>query len=146
MHHTSPRARSCLAIVSLAWASSGAAVQSRALEAAPSSRMAPDARVRGVSSRIVAIVNDATARSKTFRALVARINHTDGIVYIAEGDCGSAAQACLLLTMTAIGTHRMRRFWSTLEPRITSSWHPSGTNCSTQWRYSVIAQSPASAK
>ena len=94
MHHTSPRARSCLAIVSLAWASSGAAVQSRALEAAPSSRMAPDARVRDVSSRIVAIVNDATARSKTFRALVARINHTDGIVYIAEGDCGSAAQTC----------------------------------------------------
>jgi hypothetical protein len=40
---------------------------------------------------------------------VNQINHTDGMVYIAEGDCGSAVQACLLLTMTAIGTHRMLR-------------------------------------
>ena len=71
--------------------------------------MAPDARVRGVSSRVVAIINTATAQSETFRGLVDQIGHTDGIVYVAEGDCGSGVRACLLLTMTVMGPHRVLR-------------------------------------
>ena len=71
--------------------------------------MAPDARVRGVSSRVVAIINTATAQSETFRGLVDQIGHTDGMVYVAEGDCGSGVRACLLLTMTVMGPHRVLR-------------------------------------
>ena len=71
--------------------------------------MASDARVRGVSSRVVAIINTATAQSETFRGLVNQIGQTDGMVYVAEGDCGSGVRACLLLTMTVMGPHRVLR-------------------------------------
>lgn len=73
------------------------------------SLMAPDARVRGVSARVVTIVNEAAARSDTFRELVGRIGTTDGIVYIAEGQCGHGVRACLLLTMTTMGQNRVLR-------------------------------------
>jgi hypothetical protein len=71
--------------------------------------MAPDARVRGVSSRIVAIISTATAQSDTFRGLVNEIGHTDGMVYVAEGDCGRGVRACLLHTMTVMGPYRVVR-------------------------------------
>lgn len=71
--------------------------------------MAPDARVRGVSSRMVAVINDAAARSKTFHTLVDQIGSTDGIVYVAEGECGRGVRACLLLTMTLMGPNRVLR-------------------------------------
>ena len=73
------------------------------------SLMAPEARVRGVSPRMVAVINDATARSKTVRALVDQIGRTDGIVYVAEGQCGHGVSACLLLTMTLMGPNRVLR-------------------------------------
>jgi hypothetical protein len=85
------------------------ATESTKAIAGQASEMAPDARVRGVSARVVAIVNDAAAQSETFRGLVDQINHTDGMVYIAEGDCGSGVRACLLLTMTIMGPHRLLR-------------------------------------
>ena len=71
--------------------------------------MAPDARVRGVSTRVVAIINAAAAQSKTFRELVDQIDSTDGIVYVAEGQCGHGVRACLLLTMTVMGPNRVLR-------------------------------------
>jgi len=71
--------------------------------------MAPDARVRGTSARVVAVINEAVARSERFRGLVDQIGTTDGIVYVAEGNCGHGVRACLLLTMTAMGGHRVLR-------------------------------------
>ena len=53
--------------------------------------------------------NDAAARSQSFRALVAQIGTTDGIVYVAEGQCGHGVRACLLLTMTTMGDNRVLR-------------------------------------
>jgi hypothetical protein len=73
--------------------------------------MAPDARVRGVSERLVTIINAATVQSETFRGLVARITQTDGVVYVAHGDCGGAVRACLLLSMTVMGPHRLLRIF-----------------------------------
>jgi hypothetical protein len=71
--------------------------------------MAPDARVRGTSARVVAVINEAVARSETFRRVVAQIGATDGMIYVAEGKCGHGVSACLLLTMTVMGGHRVLR-------------------------------------
>jgi hypothetical protein len=58
---------------------------------------------------MVAVINEAAARSMTFRGLVDRIGRTDGIVYIAEGRCGHGVQACLLDSMTIAGPNRVLR-------------------------------------
>jgi len=71
--------------------------------------MAPDARVRGVGQRFAAAINEATARSKTFRGLVDQIGSTDGIVYVAEGECGLGVRACLINTITLAGPNRVLR-------------------------------------
>jgi hypothetical protein len=101
-------AGAAVVVTCLVWASSAVATESGAVVAGQPSLMAPDARVRGVSARIVAIINTA-AQSETFRRLVDQINHTDGMVYVVEGDCGSGVRACLLLTMTMMGVHRVLR-------------------------------------
>ena len=93
----------------LGWTSSAAATESRAAVAGQTSLMAPDARVRGVSARVLGIINDAAAQSGTFRGLVDRIGTTDGIVYVAEGQCGHGVRACLLVTMTIAGPNRVLR-------------------------------------
>src|SRR5258706_15181272 len=51
----------------------------------------------------------ATAQSMTFRELVDRINATDGIVYVSEGQCGHGVRACLSNTMTMAGPNRVLR-------------------------------------
>jgi hypothetical protein len=71
--------------------------------------LAPDARVRGLSPRVVAVINEAAAESETFRGLVDRIGATDGIVYVADGKCGHGVRACLLITMTMMGPNRVLR-------------------------------------
>ena len=91
------------------WPSRASATESNAAIADQPSPMAPDARVRSVTPRMVAVINDATARSKTFRALVDQIGRTDGIVYVTEGRCGYGVRACLLLTMTLMGPNRVLR-------------------------------------
>jgi hypothetical protein len=96
-------------VTSMVWASRAVATESGTMVAGQRSLMAPDARVRGVSARLVAIINDAIAQSETFRGLVDQINHTNGMVFVAEGDCGSGVRACLLLTMTMMGPHRLLR-------------------------------------
>src|SRR5688572_28112476 len=86
-------------VTSMVWASRAVATESGTMVAGQRSLIPPDARVRGVSARLVAIINDAAAQSETFRRLVDQINHTDGVVYVAEGDCGFGVRACLPLTM-----------------------------------------------
>ena len=71
--------------------------------------MSAESKVRGVTSRMVALVVEGTTRSKTFDELVNRINNTDGIVYVAEGECGHEVQACLLFSITTAGSNRILR-------------------------------------
>ena len=93
----------------MGWTARATATESNATVAAQESAMAPDARVRGVSTRLVAIIITATAQSKTFRGLVEQIGTTDGVVYVAEGQCGQGVRACLLHSMTAMGPNRLLR-------------------------------------
>jgi hypothetical protein len=96
-------------VTSLVWMSSAVVTESTAAAAGQPPQMAPDARVRGASARLVAIISTAAAQSETFRQLVDQINHTDGMVYVVEGDCGSGVRACLLLTVTLMGPYRLLR-------------------------------------
>src|SRR5437870_1906695 len=93
-------------VVVLGCTSSAVASQSAAAVAGAPSLMTSDARVRGVSSRMVAVISEGAGRSKTFGGLVDWIGTTDGIVYVAEGQCGHGVQACLLDTMTIAGPNR----------------------------------------
>ncbi len=47
--------------------------------------------------------------------LVDRINSTDGIVYVSEGQCGHKVRACLSSTMTMAGPNRVLRIL--IDPR-----------------------------
>ena len=93
----------------LGWTSSAAATESSAAVAGQESLMAPDPRVRSASPRVVAVITEAAAQSKTFRGLVDQIGTTDGIVYVAEGECGHGVHACLLFTITMAGPNRVLR-------------------------------------
>ena len=58
---------------------------------------------------IAALIREATERSATFRRLVETIDATDGIVYVQHGTCRHEVQACLVLTVTVAGPHRILR-------------------------------------
>jgi hypothetical protein len=96
-------------VAALGWTSAARATESGADIAGQPPPMAPDARVRGVTQRMVTVINEAAAGSTTFRGLVATIGSTDGIVYVAEGACGHGVRACLLITMTLMGPNRLLR-------------------------------------
>lgn len=101
-HHGADIAAVVMALV-LGWTARGAAERGQPL------LMAPDARVRGVGLRFAVTIKDATARSKTFRGLVEQIGSTDGIVYVAEGECGHGVRACLITLITLAGPNRVLR-------------------------------------
>lgn len=65
-------------------------------------------RVRTHSPALARMIEEATKRSTTFRALVETINASDGIVYVHEGDCGRGVRACLA-TVVAAGPNRILR-------------------------------------
>jgi hypothetical protein len=66
-------------------------------------------RVRSSVPKITTVLSEASARSKTFRALVADIEQTDGIVYIEPGRCKHGVRACLSLSITPAGSFRILR-------------------------------------
>jgi hypothetical protein len=110
MTKTARRAAGVAVVVAvLGWTSRAAAMESSAGVASQQSLMAPSARVRGVSTRVVAVIFEAAAQSQTFRELVDQIGTTDGIVYVAEGQCGHGVRSCLLDTMTIAGPNRVLR-------------------------------------
>ena len=74
----------------------------------------PIARVRGRTLAIADVIQEAAARSATFRGLVDTINASDGIVYVDEGDCGRAGRACLV-GVTVAGPYRL--IWVKVDPR-----------------------------
>ena len=114
MAHQGP----CIAAVVMAavmgWTSRAGATESSAAVASRQSLGAPEARVRSESPRVVAVIIEAAAQSKTFRGLVDQIGTTDGIVYVAEGECGHGVHACLLFTITMAGPHRV--LWIHVDP------------------------------
>ena len=112
---TAVRAAVVMAVVG--WTSHANAAESIAAVAGQPSLRASDARVRGVSPRVVGVINEAAAESETFRGLVDQIGATDGIVYVAEGTCGHGVRACLLNTMTMMGPNRVLRIL--VDPRKT---------------------------
>lgn len=63
-------------------------------------------RIRPMGAVLTSVVQDAMTRSSTFRQLAATINTSDGIIYVAEGDCGGRAQACLV-SVTDAGRERI---------------------------------------
>jgi hypothetical protein len=71
-------------------------------------------RVRSSSPAIAGLIRKAVERSATFRALVDRINASDGIVYVEEGRCGHGVRACLVTVVTA-GANRM--LWVKVDTR-----------------------------
>jgi hypothetical protein len=70
---------------------------------------APIGRVRAPDSEIAAVIKDASTKSTTFRALLATIEATDGLVYVESGKCGHSVRACLLLSVKVSGPNRLLR-------------------------------------
>src|SRR5215475_6150809 len=73
-------------------------------------------RVSAENSEIGAVIQDAGARSKTFRGLLATIEATDGLVYVEGGKCGHSVRACLLLSVKVSGPNRLLRIQ--VDPRL----------------------------
>lgn len=68
------------------------------------------ARVRSTDKRILALLEEGGARSRTFRGLVDAIDQTDGIVYVEFGDCVFGhVNGCLLPFVGAAGGVRYFR-------------------------------------
>ena len=70
---------------------------------------AADSRVRTDSPLLARLIDEASARSATFRTLVDTINATDGIVYLQTGRCPGRVQACLSHSVTRSGPNRVLR-------------------------------------
>src|SRR5215471_4503931 len=69
----------------------------------------PMPRVRSTNPVIAAAIEEAGARSETFRNLVRTIEGTDGIVYVERGECRRGVHACLSLSVVSGGGFRMLR-------------------------------------
>ena len=118
MTKTARRAASVAVVVAvLGWTSSAAAAESSAAVASQEAITGTNGPVRGLSPRLVAVITEAAAQSKTFRGLVDRIGNTDGIVFVAEGQCGHGVRACLLHAVTIAGPNRL--LWILVDPRRT---------------------------
>jgi hypothetical protein len=63
-------------------------------------------RLRADSPVIAAAIDLGTERSPAFRALLARIGLTDGIVFVQDGVCGHSVRACLHLSVSLVGPCR----------------------------------------
>jgi hypothetical protein len=70
---------------------------------------APVPRVRSSSPRIMEVVSEAKEQSRTFRAIMEKINASDGIVYVEYGPCPSHARSCLLHMMASTANMRLLR-------------------------------------
>ena len=64
--------------------------------------------VRSSDAAMLALIDQAFAQSRTFRAMADTVRALDGIVYIEAGHCGHGVRACLVHVMPA-GKRRMLR-------------------------------------
>jgi hypothetical protein len=66
-------------------------------------------RVRTHHPVLATLTREGIDRSATFRRLVDAIQTTDGVVYVEQGRCGHGVRACLALSITVAGPHRVLR-------------------------------------
>ena len=90
-------------------------VLSAALIGVALAQPAPAARLRPTTTRLAAFIEEATARSPTFRTMVASLEVTDGMVFIDEGKCARGAKACLRFLLTQAGPYRL--LFIVIDPR-----------------------------
>ena len=74
-------------------------------------------RVRSDSPTLARVIRDAADRSATFRSVVARINATNGLVYVHEAHCPGLAKACLFQDLQRSGPNRVLRIGVTITKR-----------------------------
>lgn len=60
-------------------------------------------RVRSANPAIVTLIATGMTNSRTFRSIIERINATDGVVYVEQGDCGNAVRGCLRAVAKSVG-------------------------------------------
>lgn len=60
-------------------------------------------RVRSANPAIATLIATGMTNSRTFRSIIERINATDGVVYVEQGDCGNAIRACLRAVAKSVG-------------------------------------------
>jgi hypothetical protein len=82
----------------------GAMGRSAAAQGEPTIR-----RVRSEKAAIVALIEEGIAQSRTFAALVATIDRTDGLVYVEDGKCPRGVRACLAMSIILAGPYRLLR-------------------------------------
>jgi hypothetical protein len=68
----------------------------------------PHVRANG-DAAIAWLIDEASRASATFRSLVTAINNTNGLVYVEQGRCRHGVRACLMLSVTVAGPHRILR-------------------------------------
>ena len=68
-----------------------------------------ESRLRIESPWIAELVGVGASRSPTVKGLLARIERTDGLVYLSEGLCMPRVKACLLMQLDQAGPNRMLR-------------------------------------
>ena len=68
-------------------------------------------RLRAQGVKIADAIAQGVERSPTFRRLVESIDATDGLVYVAEGECGHSARACLEGSIVIAGRNRVLRIF-----------------------------------
>lgn len=68
----------------------------------------PHVRANG-DAAIEVLIEETSRASTTFRALVAAVGNTNGLVYVEQGTCRHGVRACLLLSVTVAGPHRILR-------------------------------------
>ena len=76
-------------------------------------------RVRSSDASIATLIDRATAKSPTFKTLRAKIDASDGIVYVESGQCSHGVWACIQFWMQVRGPNRFLRI--VVDRRNTSS-------------------------
>jgi hypothetical protein len=66
-------------------------------------------RVRSVNTVIADLIQQGIRSSPTFQGLVSAIDASDGLVYVENGRCDHGVRACLWMTVTLSGPHRVLR-------------------------------------
>jgi hypothetical protein len=66
-------------------------------------------RVRSESPVIAGAIASGIDRSPIFRRLITSIDASDGLLYLAKGECRGSARACLMHLVTISGPHRLLR-------------------------------------
>jgi hypothetical protein len=66
-------------------------------------------RVRTLDALVGSLIQEGAEYSAAFRRLIARIDHTDGIVYILVGTCPGRVHACFLHSVSLAGPNRVLR-------------------------------------